>query len=139
MQNFDLLHVRQIRAYGYTGLLPEERRLGQWFEVDLSLWLDLAPAAASDVIAETFDYVQAVTAVQELIQTQSFQLIETLAEAIAQLSLADPRIQQVRVQLTKLTPPIANFSGCVTVELTRSPASSHPSGNSRYLERVQPS
>ncbi len=116
----DRLHINNIRAYGYTGLLPEEQRLGQWFEVNLTLWLDLAAAAASDAIADTCDYSQLVTAVQQLIQTQPFQLIETLAAAIAQLALAEAHLTQVRVQLTKLTPPIANFDGSVTVEITRS-------------------
>ena len=116
----DRLHINNIRAYGYTGLLPEEQRLGQWFEVNLTLWLDLAAAAASDAIADTCDYSQLVTAVQQLVQTQPFQLIETLAAAIAQLALAEAHLTQVRVQLTKLTPPIANFDGSVTVEITRS-------------------
>ncbi len=35
----DCIHVTGIRAYGYTGYLPEEQSLGQWFEVDLKLWL----------------------------------------------------------------------------------------------------
>jgi len=116
----DALHISGLRAYGHTGLLAEERRLGQWFEVELTLWLDLAPAAASDAIADTFDYAKASTSVQHLIQNQSFQLIETLAAAIAQLLLSDRRLQQVRVQLTKLAPPIANFTGSVTVDITRS-------------------
>ncbi len=116
----DRLHINNIRAYGYTGLLPEEQRLGQWFEVNLTLWLDLAAAAASDAIADTCDYSQLVTAVQQLVQTQPFQLIETLAAAIAQLALAEAHLTQVRVQLTKLTPPIANFDGSITVEITRS-------------------
>ncbi len=116
----DRLHINNIRAYGYTGLLPEEQRLGQWFEVNLTLWLDLAAAAASDAITDTCDYSQLVTAVQQLVQTQPFQLIETLAAAIAQLALAEAHLTQVRVQLTKLTPPIANFDGSITVEITRS-------------------
>ncbi len=48
----DALHLRGLRAYGYTGLLPEEQRLGQWFEVELTLWLDLAqppPATRSPI------------------------------------------------------------------------------------------
>ncbi|MGB3691174.1 MAG: dihydroneopterin aldolase, partial [Spirulinaceae cyanobacterium] len=37
----DRIKVSQIRCYGYTGYLQEEKVLGQWFEVDLTLWLDL--------------------------------------------------------------------------------------------------
>ncbi|HEY9734659.1 MAG TPA: dihydroneopterin aldolase, partial [Trichocoleus sp.] len=49
----DHIHVTGIRAYGYIGALPEENVLGQWFEVDLTLWLDLAPAGESDDLTQT--------------------------------------------------------------------------------------
>ena len=49
----DAIQVRSIRAYGYTGLLLEEQTLGQWFEVDLTLWVNLAPAAQSDQIDDS--------------------------------------------------------------------------------------
>lgn len=115
----DRLYVNDIRAYGYTGALPEEQVLGQWFAVDLILWLDLSPAGASDRLADTYNYCEAVQTVQQIIQNRKFALIETLAETIAQSILASPVIQQVQVRLTKLTPPIPNFSGSITVELTR--------------------
>ncbi|MEO1589757.1 MAG: dihydroneopterin aldolase [Cyanobacteria bacterium J06632_22] len=116
----DQLHINGIRAYGYTGALPEENVLGQWFQVDLTLWLDLSVAGASDVLADTHNYVDLVQGVQTLIQTETFQLIERMADAIATQSLSsDPRIQQIRVQLTKPNPPIPNFDGQVVVDITR--------------------
>jgi 7,8-dihydroneopterin aldolase/epimerase/oxygenase len=118
-QNMDCLHINGIRAYGNIGVLPEEQALGQWFEVNLTLWLDLSNAAKSDRLEETHDYCADVNAIQELIKTCRFKLIERTAGAIADLVLASPEIQQVRVRLTKLTPPIPNFDGNVSVELTR--------------------
>lgn len=115
----DRLYVNDIRAYGYTGALPEEQVLGQWFTVDLVLWLDLSLAGESDRLADTYNYCEAVAAVQQIIQTQKFALIEKLAETIAQSILMSPAIQQVQIRLTKLTPPIPNFSGTITVELIR--------------------
>ncbi len=116
----DQLHVKGIRAYGYTGALPEENVLGQWFEVDLTLWLDLSVAGASDVLADTHNYVGLVQQVQQLIQTETFQLIERMADAISTKTLtSDVRIQQVRVQLTKPHPPIPNFDGQIVVDITR--------------------
>ncbi|MEO0540286.1 MAG: dihydroneopterin aldolase [Cyanobacteria bacterium P01_A01_bin.105] len=116
----DQLHVNGIRAYGYTGALPEENVLGQWFEVDLTLWFDLSVAGRSDQLADTHNYVGLVQQVQALIQTETFQLIERLADAIAAQTLAaDPRIEQVQVRLTKPNPPIPNFSGQIVVEINR--------------------
>lgn len=116
----DLLHLTAIRAYGYIGVLPEEQALGQWYEVSLTLGLDLSQAGKTDRIEETYDYRAIVKAVQELVQTARFKLIEKLAAEIAQLVLASGRVEQVSVKVTKLTPPIPGFAGNVAVEITRS-------------------
>ena len=115
----DSLHLTAIRAYGYIGVLPEEQALGQWYEVSLTLGLDLSQAGKTDRIEETYDYRAIVKAVQELIQTARFKLIEKLAAEIAQLVLASGNVEQVKVKVTKLTPPIPGFAGNVTVEITR--------------------
>lgn len=116
----DFLHLTGIRVYGYVGVLPEEQALGQWYEVNLTLGLDLSRAGATDRLEDTYDYRAIVKAVQELIQTARFQLIEKLAAEIVQLILDSGKIEEVRVRLTKLAPPIANFTGSVSVEITRS-------------------
>lgn len=116
----DTLQISGIRAYGYTGALPEENALGQWYEVDITLWIDLSLAGQTDQLADTHDYTQIVQAAQRLIETEKFNLIERLAAAIADKALAsDRRIEQVRVRVTKLTPPIPHFSGQVAVEIFR--------------------
>jgi 7,8-dihydroneopterin aldolase/epimerase/oxygenase len=118
----DCIHINGIRAYGYTGFFPEEQTLGQWFEVDFTVWVDLSQAGQSDDLSHTFDYSQPVTAIQTLIQTAKYKLIEKLASDIADLILAADRVQQVRIRLTKLHPPVPNFDGRVTLEITRSRA-----------------
>jgi dihydroneopterin aldolase len=116
----DYIQLTGLRAYGYTGALPEENVLGQWFEVDLTLYLDLAKATHSDDLADTYDYRQISQQVLTLVREQKFQLIERLAGVIATLVLdSDPRLQQVKVRLTKLAPPIPDFSGQITVEIVR--------------------
>jgi 7,8-dihydroneopterin aldolase/epimerase/oxygenase len=118
--NGDRITISGIKAYGYTGALPEETVLGQWFTVDLTLWLDLALAGQSDCLVDTHNYATVVAQTQQLIETAKFQLLERLADAIATQALAnDDRITQVNVKLTKLTPPIPNFSGQIVIEITR--------------------
>lgn len=118
----DTLRIEGIRAYGYTGVLPEEQVLGQWFEVSVTLGTDLSTAGQSDRLTDTHDYSTLIPDIQHIIQTSRYQLIEALAEAIAQRVLANHAIEQVRVQLVKLTPPIPHFDGTVTVDITRSQA-----------------
>jgi 7,8-dihydroneopterin aldolase/epimerase/oxygenase len=115
----DTLQISGIRAYGYTGFFPEEQTLGQWYEVDLVVWWDISKAAESDRLEEAYDYRHSVKAIQDLIHTARFKLIEKLAEAIAQLVLASG-VEKVQVRLTKVSPPIPDFSGNVAIEIVRS-------------------
>ncbi|MEM1279963.1 MAG: dihydroneopterin aldolase [Cyanobacteria bacterium P01_H01_bin.152] len=116
----DKIYVNDIRAFGYSGALPEENVLGQWFRVDLVLQLDLSCAGASDVLTDTYDYSKAVQAVQQLIQHQPYNLVETIASEIAKIVLkSDDRLTQIIVKLTKLTPPVPSFLGQIAVEITR--------------------
>lgn len=128
----DQIRITGIRAYGYMGALPEEQVLGQWFEVNLILWLDLSAAGASDRLSDTVDYGAVTLQVQDLLKTARFALLERLATAIAEMLLSPSDssqtvpIQQVQVAVTKLTAPIPNFTGHVTVEITRN---RNPTGN----------
>ncbi|MEW6496436.1 MAG: dihydroneopterin aldolase [Cyanobacteriota bacterium] len=115
----DCIQITGIRCYGYTGYLPEEQVLGQWFEVDLTLGIDLASAGESDDIADTLDYRQAIETVKQLVQTSKFALVEKLASAIATAILELERVQQVRVQLSKPAAPIPDFGGKITIDITR--------------------
>ena len=115
----DSIQVTGIRAYGFTGYLPEEQVLGQWFEVDLTLWLDLAPAAASDDIVDTFDYREAIALVKDLIKNAKYALVEKLVEAIADKILSLKKVTQVRVQLSKPAAPIPDFGGKITLDIVR--------------------
>ena len=116
----DCIQLEGIRCYGYTGYLPEEQVLGQWFEVDVTLWLDLALAGKSDAIEDTIDYRNIINRVQHLVKTSKFALVERLAGAIAESILANNSIQQVKVRLSKLAAPIPDFGGKITLELIRS-------------------
>lgn len=115
----DSIKVSGIRAYGYTGFLPEERVLGQWFEVDLTLWLDLSNSGNSDNLNDSLDYRMAIAIVKEQIKTAKFALVEKLTEVIATEILALELVQKVRVKLSKPAAPIPDFSGKITIDITR--------------------
>ncbi len=115
----DTIKIDKIRCYGYTGFLPEEQVLGQWFEVNLTIGVDLVKAGKSDAIADTLDYRNAIARVKDLIATKKFALIEKLAHVIAESILELDLVQQVSVELSKPAPPIPNFSGQITVTITR--------------------
>ncbi|OUL27091.1 dihydroneopterin aldolase [Nostoc sp. RF31YmG] len=116
----DCIHLTGIRGYGYTGYLPEEQVLGQWFEVDVRLWLDLSTAAKTDAIADTIDYRSVISLVQNLVKTSKFALLEKLASTIADSILQQcDRVTQVQVTLSKPAAPIPDFGGKISIEMTR--------------------
>ncbi|MEA5618519.1 dihydroneopterin aldolase [Cronbergia sp. UHCC 0137] len=117
----DSIHLTGIRCYGYTGFLPEEQVLGQWFEVDVKLWLDLSRAAETDAIADTLDYRRTISLVQNLVKTSKCALLEKLAGAIAHTLLYDSdRVTKVQVLLSKPAAPIPDFNGKISIEITKS-------------------
>jgi 7,8-dihydroneopterin aldolase/epimerase/oxygenase len=123
MGSTDWLHIKGIRGFGYTGVFSEEKVLGQWFETDLHINLDLSQSGQSDDLLDTLHYGEVVTQVQAILRESHFDLIERLATVIAEAVLTYPQVQQVKVCLTKVTPPIPDFSGQVQVELVRSKGS----------------
>lgn len=115
----DSIKVTGIRSYGYTGFLPEERILGQWFEVDLTLWLDLSKSGQSDNLDDSIDYRKAISIVKHIIKTAKFSLVEKLAHVIAEDILKLESVTKVRVKLSKPAPPIPDFEGKITIDITR--------------------
>ena len=116
----DCIHLTNIRCYGYTGYLPEEQVLGQWFEVDVKLWLDISTAAQTDAIEDTIDYRSVISSIQHLVKTAKFALIERLVDAIADSILQQcDRVTQVQVIVSKPAAPIPDFGGRISIEITR--------------------
>ena len=113
------IYLKGVRAYGYVGYLPEENVLGQWFEVDATLWVDFEKSTHSDEIEDTVNYISCIRKIENLIQTQKFKLIERLVGAIADSLLEDPKLEKVEVRVIK-RPPIPDFQGSVAVEIVRS-------------------
>jgi dihydroneopterin aldolase len=118
----DRLRVSGIEARGHHGVFDFERREGQRFVVDLVLGLDTRPAAASDDLADTVDYGGLVEQVRGAVEHDPVDLIEKLAQRIADLCLADPRVQWAEVTLHKPEAPIETAFADVTLTITRSRA-----------------
>ena len=121
----DALHISGIRAYGYTGYFPEEQTLGQWFEVDLTIQLDLSAAGDDDELTHTLNYAEVVERVKGLVETSRYRTIERLCAVVIDAVLALAPVRQVRARLTKVAAPIPGFDGRVAVEMVRSRRGSH--------------
>ena len=126
----DRIALRGLRVRGHHGVYGHERRDGQDFVVDVTVWLDLAPAAASDDLADTLNYGELAHRAAAIVAGPPVDLIETVAGRIADDVLTDPRVRAVEVTLHKPQAPIPLEFGdvAVVVHRIRTPTPAPPSG-----------
>jgi len=115
----DIVEISNLRCYGYVGYFPEEKILGQWFEVNVRIAYDLSKAGQTDKLTDTINYAEVVKLIKERIASSKYDLIERLSEVIAQDILKISLVQNVKLRLTKISPPIPDFSGQVSLEIVR--------------------
>lgn len=113
----DRVFIRDISLFGKHGVEPAERLSEQEFRIDISVEFDSRKAAASDDLADTVDYMPFADMIKDVVERNSFYLIERLAEAIAARILEDSRIQHVEVTVIK---PAALTNGTPGVTIVRS-------------------
>ena len=116
----DRIELRGLVASGRCGVLPEELDRPQPLEVDIDVDLDLAKAATADSLDDTIDYGAICSIVERVITTERFALLERLADRLAEVVLADERVESVTVVVRKLRPPVPQQLATAGVRLTRS-------------------
>jgi dihydroneopterin aldolase len=118
----DEISLTGMVFFGTHGVNPEERALGQRFGLDLTLRLDLTAASESDDLADTVSYSAIYKLAKREMEGDPSNLLEHVAGRIARAVLAhDERIEQVRVKVSKLSPPLkGSTSGESSVTLVRS-------------------
>ena len=122
-ESLDRLTISGIEGFGHHGVFEAERRDGQVFLVDLVLAVDTRAAARSDDLQDTVDYGSLVTRVVKAIESDPVDLIETLAERIADTCLEDDRVRSVEVTVHKPHAPVDAAVGDVALTITRTPRS----------------
>lgn len=119
MEQLDEIVLTGLTVFGHHGVFDFERRDGQEFTIDLTLYLSLAEAAASDDVVDTVHYGELADAVAAVVAGEPVDLIETLAQRIADVALQDERVQRVSVTVHKPHAPIAQTFADVAVTLHR--------------------
>ena len=123
MAERDSIELLGVRAKGYHGVFPEERREGQDFVVDVIMTTDLSRAGASDDLADTVSYAEIAADVVARIEGEPLDLIEALGERIAADVLHRPEIAEVEVVVHKPQAPVGVPFGDVRVRLHRTRSS----------------
>ena len=120
MDHVDEITLTGLRAFAHHGVFDHERADGQEFVVDVTVHVDLRAAASSDDLSRTVHYGELAEAVVAAIERDPVDLIETLAERIAEVALGFPATQVVDVTVHKPHAPITVPFDDVSVTIRRS-------------------
>lgn len=116
----DKITLKNLMFYGYHGVHHYERQHGVRLFFDLELFLDLSVAGKSDDLTKTVDYTTVYFAVKNIVEQEKFQLLEALAEKIAQTMLAFKGVELVMVKIRKPQVPLPGQIDYMEIEITRS-------------------
>jgi dihydroneopterin aldolase len=116
----DKILMQHMGFYGFHGVLDEERSIGQKFFIDVELSLDLASAGRTDDVAKTVSYAEVYDDVKYFAESARYNLIEALAENIAQQILAKyDLVSEVLVRVKKPEAPVRGIFDFFGVEIRR--------------------
>ena len=97
----DKIFLKDLCFMGKHGCYETEKEQAQQFCINVEMQVDIAAAAATDDLCLTVDYSQIYAQIKNLVENTSFNLIETLAERVADITLAEPLVKRVWVEVEK--------------------------------------
>ena len=115
----DSITLTGLRITAHHGVFDFEREDGQEFVIDVTVWLDFRAAAAADDLARTIHYGELAGGVADAVRRDPVDLIETLAERIAEVVLDHEVAERVRVTVHKPQAPIEIPFADVSVQIER--------------------
>ena len=120
MDHVDEITLTGLRVFGRHGVYDHERRDGQHFIVDTTLYVSTAAAAASDDVVDTVHYGEVAETIAQIVGGEPVNLLETLAQRIADALLASDGVRMVAVTIHKPGAPIDLEFADVSVTIRRS-------------------
>ena len=115
----DRIAVRGVRAHAHHGVYGFERERGQAFRVDAVLELDTSAAAAEDALSRTVNYADIAQKLRAVLAGEPVRLLETLAQRLADVCLADERVEAVEICVHKPEAELGVPFDDVTVTIRR--------------------
>lgn len=115
----DRIALTGLEVFAHHGVFDFERERGQRFLIDAEVAVDLRPAAAGDALERTVHYGELAEAIVEAVRRDPVDLIETLAERVADVTLGFPGVREVRITVHKPEAPIDAVFADVSVSVVR--------------------
>lgn len=121
MATSDKIYLNNLQFYANHGLLAEETTLGQRFNIDAVLAVDLGPAGVTDNMFTSVSYADVYTVIEEVVVNEPpVKLLERLAHKLAMRILGEfSLVEEVTIKVVKPDPPIRGIYDSVAVEIQR--------------------
>lgn len=97
----DIVYIKELEIRTVIGIYDWEREIRQTVSIDLDMATDIRPAAATEDISKTLDYKAVSKRLIAFIEGAEFLLIETMAEEVAAIVLAEFPVSWLRLRLGK--------------------------------------
>lgn len=97
----DIVYIRDLKVATVIGIFDWERRIRQTVSLDLEMATDIRRAAASDHIDDALDYKAVGKRLIAFIEASEFQLVETLAERVADIVIGEFGVPWMKLRLSK--------------------------------------
>ena len=121
----DKLVLENMQFYAYHGVYAAEKKIGQWYRVDMEISADFSKAAAEDDLNAAIDYEKVYKACSAVMDTPS-KLIEHVAMRLLRAMFATfEAAQHIRLKLSKPEPPLQGFITSASIEMSRSRGEVH--------------
>ena len=109
------LKIKNIKLWARVGVLEEERKLGQLFNLDLFIWADFENCTQNDDIKSTVDYSKLIKILKYQSKKISCFTIEKYSNEILKIIDEEFKLSRLKIILTKCKPPIIGFDGEVSI------------------------
>lgn len=97
----DKIFLKELRVETIVGIWEWERKIRQTIVIDLEMAADIRRAAATDSIDDTLNYKLVAKRVQQFVEDSTFQLVETMAEKVAEIVLDEFDVPWVKIRINK--------------------------------------
>ncbi len=122
----DKIIIKGLRVFAYHGVNPEEKRDGQTFELDITLYAPLLRAGQTDNVNDTVSYAKAAKTALRVMAEAKYNLLEKVAQRLAEQLLTDyPEVEMVDILLKKPQAPVKADFDYMAVMITRKRSDIH--------------
>jgi dihydroneopterin aldolase len=113
------IDLEEMQFYAYHGCFEEEQRVGNHFNVNISIEYDCTEATGSDNIIDAVNYVAVYEITRKQISINSHLLEHVTSRIIDAIYDEFPHLKKVTVKVSKMTPPMGGQMRCVSLTLSR--------------------